>query len=259
MLITVEKMLPRADRVRQSRPDLFGNDPQSFRSDFTERQPGVPQLLLVEQPVPGSTILTHYHSQDQFQIFIDGNGKLGRHDVSPITLHYTNRYTGYGPIIAGDQGLSYYVVRPSFDTLVTGQYVLQADKRETLKNHPGPKLSIVGQPIVALDARALATLPSIKFEALIDAPDRDAERGLGADLVSLGPNMTYTGLDPATGSGQMVLVIGGAIEHGGTKLGARSGIALTPDEPALRIQASDEGAQVLMLQYPKRTPEGLQK
>jgi hypothetical protein len=34
-------MWPRADRIRQSSSDLFGNDAQTYRSDFTVRQPGV--------------------------------------------------------------------------------------------------------------------------------------------------------------------------------------------------------------------------
>src|ERR671918_331147 len=115
MILSIPAMLPRPDRVRQSQADLFGNDPQTWRSDYTERRAGVPQLLLVEQPVPGSTVLAHYHSTDQYQVFMDGGGKLGRHDVRPISVHYTNRYTGYGPIVAGPEGVTYYVLRPGFD------------------------------------------------------------------------------------------------------------------------------------------------
>ena len=258
MKILVEKMLPRNDRVRQSSADLFGNDPQSFRSDFTERKAGVPQLLLVEQPVPGSTILPHYHSQDQFQVFIDGKGKLGAHDVGAVMLHYTNRYTGYGPIVAGDEGLSYYVLRPSFDTLVTGQYLVNQEMRDKLKSHPGPKRSVVAKPILPMSPESLQALACMTAEPLIQGMEaREAERGLNAEAICLGPNMELAGPDPAGGGGQVALVIAGAIEHAGMTYAARGCIAITRDEPALQIRALGGGAQLLLLQYPHRAAEGV--
>lgn len=257
MRIVVEKMSSRPDRVQQSRPDLYGNDPQSFRSDFTERRPGVPQLLLVEQPVPGSTVLSHYHSQDQFQVFLDGTGKLGRHAVGPFTLHYTSRYTGYGPIVAGDEGLSYYVLRPSYDTLGTGQYLVKPETLEALKKHPGPRKSILTPPIEPVP-ESLRTLAAMTVNRLIEgAEDREAERGLLAQVVCLGPDMEFSGPDPASGGGQMLLVIAGSIEHADAPLYPRAGIALTREEPPLRIRALGDGAQLLFLQYPQRAPEGL--
>ena len=81
MIISVPHMVSKEDRVRQSSSNLYGNDPQTFRSDYTPWKPGIPQLLLVEQPVPASTVLPHYHSQDQFQIFLDGGGRLGRQEI----------------------------------------------------------------------------------------------------------------------------------------------------------------------------------
>lgn len=257
MRIAVENMSSRPDRVRQSRADVFGNDPQSFRSDFSERKPGVPQLLLVEQPVPGSTVLAHYHSQDQFQVFIDGSGKLGAHDVGEVTLHYTNRYTGYGPIVAGEQGVSYYVLRPSFDTLGTGQYLVVPELRDKLKRHPGPKRSVVAEPVTHRTAGALRSLAQPEVRRLLDGRDTDAERGLWADEICLGPGMEHVGPAPSAGSGQVLLVLSGGISSGDATLRTRGGLAVTPDEPPLHVRALDEGAHLLFMQYPARTPEGL--
>lgn len=257
MIITIDKMVASEGRVRQSDPNLFGNDPQSFRTDYTERKPGVPQMLLVEQPLPGSTVLAHYHSQDQFQLFVDGNGTMGRHSVTALTLHYSNRYTGYGPIVAGQEGLSYYVLRPSFDMLGSGQYLIRPELRDKLKTHPGPKLSIVADPIVPDTPESLRALTGVVVKKLLDEPTRDSERGLAAELISMAAGTEYSGIEPSSGSGQVLLVIAGSAEHNGNRLLPRAGVAITPEEPPLRIRASGDGAQVLLLQYPRRTPEGL--
>ncbi len=257
MIIPLPSLLPRADRTRQSQPELFGNDPQSFRSDFTERRPGVPQILLVEQPVEGSTVLTHYHSQDQFQVFIEGNGTLGRHAVNPVTVHYTNRYTGYGPIIAGPQGVSYYVLRPSFDTLVTGQYVHVPELRDKLKSHPGPKRSIVVDAIAIRSDAELRALREVEVQRVIEDRPQDVEAGLFADVIILGPGMRYRCPDPEGGGGQVALVLAGEILRDGARFGRPSGIAVTRDEAAVELLAAGGGAQVLLMQYPQRPAEGI--
>jgi hypothetical protein len=253
MILSIPSMRPRADRVRQSSPELFGNDPQSFRSDFTERKAGVPQLLLVEQPVPGSTVMPHYHSTDQFQIFLDGSGKLGRHDVHPISVHYTNRYTGYGPIVAGPSGVSYYVLRPEFDQLVTGQYLHVPELREKLKRQPGRRRSIIvdGVPVKTLAALAQLTEPTI--ERVIDSDSDKHDPGVFADVLSLGPDAFYTTPDPRSGGGQVILVLQGSMSSGGVSYGVRSAIAVTHDEDAVTFSAGEHGLQALVLQYPRRS------
>ena len=68
MLLSIPDMTPRADKVHITRD----NETETFRSDYTERRADVPQLLLVEQPVPGSKILPHFHGVDQFQVVVGG-------------------------------------------------------------------------------------------------------------------------------------------------------------------------------------------
>lgn len=87
MLLSIPNMTARADKVHITRD----NETETWRSDYTERAAHVPQLLLVEQPIPGSKILSHFHGVDQFQVVVGGSGKLGQHAVGPISLHYTNR------------------------------------------------------------------------------------------------------------------------------------------------------------------------
>src|SRR5918997_5705706 len=48
-----------------------------------------PMAFLVEQSA-GSTVQAHFHAANQFQVVVAGRGMLGRHEVAPICVHYTN-------------------------------------------------------------------------------------------------------------------------------------------------------------------------
>jgi hypothetical protein len=246
MIISIPGMFPRADRTHVVRD----NETETWRSDYTERKAGVPQVLLVEQQIPGSKILPHFHGIDQFQVFMDGAGKLGHHEVRPISIHYTNSYTGYGPIEAGAQGLSYYVLRPSFDTLGS-QYLHVPEARQNLK--PGGKRFFLADDISVETHEALRTLREPQVKHVIGVEPNDPEAGLFVDIVSLPPNAEYATCDPATGGGQVAIVIAGDIVFKGERLGLRSAIAATRDEPAIGFAAGGEGAQLMVMQYPKRS------
>ena len=55
------------------------------------------------------------HHINQFQVFVDGSGKVGRHAALPITVQYANGYTPYGPIEAGVTGVRYFTLRQQWD------------------------------------------------------------------------------------------------------------------------------------------------
>ena len=94
-----------------------------------------PQVFLVEMR-PGETILPHYHAVDQFQIFVAGSGSLVRNQAAnPVTVHYVDHHTGYGPVSAGAQGLSYFALRPKTDSGPV--YLHEPGYREKMK--PGKK------------------------------------------------------------------------------------------------------------------------
>lgn len=252
MILSVPSLWPRVDRVRQSSAALFGNDPQTFRSDFSERKPGVPQLILVEQPVADSQVLPHYHATDQFQIFIEGDGRLGRHVLRPIGIHYTNRYTGYGPIVAGPSGVSYYVLRPEFDQLVTGQYLHVPEKREALRQQKGRKRVEMVDGITLKSTTELLRLSAPARERLIDAEHDLQDPGLLAEVLCMGANTRYTGPEPRCGGGQVFLVLQGSMHYNGESFAARSCVAVTREEAAIRLTSGEAGVQMLVLQYPRR-------
>lgn len=78
-----------------------------------ETQPGEslgPQALIARQNC-GWELPVHFHMQHQFQVVIRGNGRLGKHILSPGSVHYTSPQSAYGPIVAGDDGLDYFTLR----------------------------------------------------------------------------------------------------------------------------------------------------
>lgn len=68
------------------------------------------QAYLVQQKAP--VLRPHYHEVDQFQIVVAGTGKLGGHVAAAGTVHYSDAYTSYGPIMTTEpEGLSYFTLR----------------------------------------------------------------------------------------------------------------------------------------------------
>jgi len=75
---------------------------------------GLPQGFLVEQP-PGAITLPHFHETNQFQVFVDGIGSMGKHRAEPLTVQYANGHTPYGPIKATETGVKYFTLRQRWD------------------------------------------------------------------------------------------------------------------------------------------------
>jgi hypothetical protein len=79
-----------------------------------ESAPG-PQAFSVEIREAGGIIRPHFHSVEQFQVVVAGSGRLGKHALSPVTIHYADAFTPYGPIVAGVEGLRYLTLRAEAD------------------------------------------------------------------------------------------------------------------------------------------------
>ncbi len=245
MLLTIPNMTPRADRIHIVRD----NETETLRSDYTERHADVPQVLLVEQPVPGSKILPHFHGVDQFQVVVGGTGKLGQHAVGPVSLHYTNRFTGYGPIEAGPNGMSYYVLRPGL--AVSGSHYLHVPAERAKMTRGGKRYFMSSNLVVKTTAQLRAlTVPHV--ERLLDVAADDPDAGVFADMLLLPRHAHYSGADPASGGGQVFLVLQGELTHAAATLAAPASVALTRDESPLQFAAGADGLQLLMLQYPRR-------
>jgi hypothetical protein len=90
-----------------------------------------PQAYLVKQ-APNSTVPAHFHLVDQFQVVVGGGGRIGKHAVSDVVIHYTNAHTPYGPIISEDQGIDYFTLRNNWD--MTSAHPMPESRLELSKN-----------------------------------------------------------------------------------------------------------------------------
>lgn len=196
-----------------------------------------PTVFLVEQP-PGCTVPFHFHRQDQFQVFVRGGGTIGRHRVEPAMVHYARAYTGYGPIVSGEEGLFYFTLRAVCDV---GAHYMPGARAEMKKGVPRRQLH--GAP----DAHAQEAPPAAGQSAVAELIPLQ-EDGIAARHLRLGADGRLRDLDPGSGGGQFFVVLDGAVRHGDTSLGRWESLFVSADEPAPLIEAGPDGASVVLLQ-----------
>jgi hypothetical protein len=114
------------------------------------------QAYIVESDSPRARVPTHFHLTEQFQVFLAGEGTFQRHAIQPNSVHYTDRYSTYGPIEAGDAGLTFAVLRQDFDP--GGNYM--PGSRDKLQGRPGRNLEVG----TGMD-------PGLAHQVLVSEPD----------------------------------------------------------------------------------------
>jgi hypothetical protein len=196
-----------------------------------------PQAFLVKN-APGRRTNVHYHPVDQFHVFT-GTGRIGRHAIGSLSVHYADRYQPYGPIIAGSGGLSYLTVRAWSDC---GIFYLP-ESRDALAAagaDPPPRRRNLSFDL------GKVTLP-MEWAWLADEAD-----GLrvGVCNVSAGPSVSLPAIG---GDGAWVVVLSGVLAVRGAELGQGSAIFVGADESdrAVAIPAGGGAAGLALLQFPQ--------
>jgi hypothetical protein len=204
----------------------------------SDQAPGLsPTVFLVEQPA-NAVLAPHFHTQNQFQVVKAGNGTLGAHAVGPGSVHYAGAFTGYGPLVAGPAGLSYFTIRAVYET---GANFLPA-ARDRLRR--GPKRNAHGPVHEPLAIEALRGLESVRQIPLIAPQD-----GLEAYALQLPPSSRLEPVE-AHGSGQFQLVLAGVLETPQRQLQAWESRYLSPGEDASGCLVGDSGVHLLVLHMP---------
>ncbi|HPU53301.1 MAG TPA: hypothetical protein PK359_17205 [Burkholderiaceae bacterium] len=198
-----------------------------------------PTMFLVEQPA-GKELPTHWHRENQFQVVVAGSGHMGRHEIAPIMVHYAGAYSGYGPIIPGPEGVKYFTIRAVFEQ---GAMMAATQLANMIR---GPKRQESTERYQPLGEAGLAGLANARCVDLIE-PAADK---LAAQVWQLPPGASAQALDPAGSSGQFLMVLSGGLRHGDQVLHEWETVFVSADEPAQRLQASESGAEVLLLQIP---------
>src|SRR5215831_4733550 len=202
--------------------------------------PEMPMASLVEQ-LPHTIIPAHFHAVNQFQVVVEGEGTLGKRTVHPWTVHYTNGFTGYGPLDAGAAGMAFFTLRNRYDAggahyFPAGQAFMQ----------PAPKRHHLVGPLVLSSATALHS----RQHATRDLVLAQEDDGLAAWCLRLGPNMRTQAPDPAQGGGQYLLVAAGTLRHDGALLQRLSCLYVAADTGPFVLQSGAEGLEILLLQFP---------
>jgi len=202
-----------------------------------------PMAFLVEQD-PGKVVQPHWHQADQFQVVVGGKARMGTHDVAGVAVHFTSRYSAYGPIVASEEGVNYFTLRNGWDP---GAKYMPGARQELRERRTTPHREAVSHPEPLADAATLTSAADVT-ELVCRSDD-----GLGAWRYRLAPGQKLVGPDPADGRGQNWLVLGGQIDAGTeATLGSFSCLFLYPADAALDITAGPDGAEVLCMQYPRR-------
>jgi hypothetical protein len=209
---------------------------------YSDPQPGEmrePQAFLVEQEA-GAIVAPHFHYVDQFQVIVSGEGTLGTHPVRPLSVHFAGANTGYGPIVPGKDGLSYFTFRASADE--TGaQYLPGARSRM----RQGKRRNLIAKHLPLSTGDALAALQDNDICSGLEEAD-----GLSVQLLRIAPHGSMTTPDIALGFGASMLVANGDIVFDEKHYGAWSCLYAAKEESAVKLVAGGNGAEVLFLRYP---------
>ncbi|VTU45758.1 hypothetical protein SRS16P2_00311 (plasmid) [Variovorax sp. SRS16] len=199
-----------------------------------------PQAFLVHQQ-PGWVLPTHFHLEEQFQVVTRGGGTLGAHALDAVSIHYASREAGYGPLVAGADGLDYLTLRTVTDP---GAWYLP-ESREKMRKGLRKRQESVG-PVRVSTSASLAELAQPATEVLIAS---DAS-GLAAWVVRVPPCGRATAPAQRDSGGRYHVVVSGALATHGELLGPPACVWHSGDEAPMALHAGAAGLEVLVLQYP---------
>jgi hypothetical protein len=205
-----------------------------------------PMAFLVEKDA-AAIVKPHFHSADQYQVIVHGGGRLGIHDVGTVSVHYTDAYSAYGPIVAAGEGISWFTLRNAWDP---GARYMPAERR-TLREARArfQHREATCGPLAPLSEAERAALTTVTGSAVIE----EGKDGLGTWRYTVPADGVAHGPDPALGGGQFWLVSAGAARvPGGAFLPVNSCVFVAPDDAAMEMEAGTMGADLLCLQFPRR-------
>jgi hypothetical protein len=205
-----------------------------------------PMAFLVEKEA-AAVVKPHFHQADQYQVIVQGSGRLGLHDVCSVAVHYTDAFSAYGPIVAADEGVAWFTLRNAWDPGARYMPEHRRQLREARAKYQHREATC--GPLAPLTDAERGALSAATGHAVI----AETADGLGTWRYAMPGGSTITGPDPASGGGQFWLVSAGAASvGGGALLPVQSCIFVAPDDAAPLLRAGPEGADLICMQFPKR-------
>jgi hypothetical protein len=191
-----------------------------------------PHAFLVEGG-PGYRIEPHFHGVNQFQVCVGGSGRLMKKALTAGVLHYADAYTPYGPIVASDEGLSFFTLREK--AYAFGAHYVPGSKEE--KKAPTGR-NLITQAEVGGER-------TTGVRALFEEQD-----GVAAYELRAAPGARVPDAAARTERGAAYLVVfAGSVTAEGREYGERACLFVAAGEPAPAMVAGTDGAVVGFLQF----------
>lgn len=212
-----------------------------WRTNFIVPPQGVldaPMAFLAEG-TPHRVIRPHFHEVDQFQVIVSGGGVIGRHPLALHAVHFARAGTPYGPLVANDQGVGFLTLRAHWDR--GAQYL--PDARERLEQLPERN------PWQVTERPAFVAGEDVTEHPFAQIRD---DNGLAAYAVRIAPGAAYNAPDPSATNGQYFVVTRGSVLLAGREYRALTIGFTRANEIPLRVNAGPEGAEALVLHFPRR-------
>mgnify|MGYP001160805867 FL=1 len=204
---------------------------------------GLPQGFLVEQP-SNSVTPPHFHDHEQYQVFVDGGARIGRHVANPLALHYARGHSPYGPITAGASGVVYFTLRARWDS--GAKYMPEARdklKKVRKKHRMAEDISLPSSGLMSQTESILRTE--------VMSLDED---GTCAYLYTIPPGkMAEVDTDKIAG-GQYAIIVDGFAVGEKENLTRLSGFYRSPREAPLEVTAGKDGLALLLMQFSNTDP-----
>jgi hypothetical protein len=249
MILTADSTAARAANRRKTGngwvTTFIGKNRNTLLEGDVAPEPGTlyPMAFLVEKEA-GAVVRPHFHAADQFQVVVQGGGRLGRHDIGTVAVHYTDAWSAYGPIVAAGEGVSWFTLRNTWDP---GAKYMPAARSElrTARARYQHRESTSG-PMAPWSDQELGRLAAPEHVAEMESAD-----GMASWRFRLPAAATATGPDPGNGGGQFWLVLAGTASCGGSaSLPVESCVFVGPQDAALSVTAGMLGAELLCVQFP---------
>jgi hypothetical protein len=200
-----------------------------------------PTVSLIEQHA-GTVLPAHFHVQNQFQVFVDGGGTIGPLTLAPVTIHYADAYTAYGPLSAGAEGITYFTIRPVCET---GAHPV-ATSRDAMVRGPKRHSTITVPQLHSIEQLAALNEP-VSSVAIPHASD-----GLGASLHALPPGGRMQCTAPEAADGIFVVVLTGKLQHAGGEVARWESVFASRPGEFPDLTAGPEGAEFVFLFVPAK-------
>lgn len=234
-----QKVGSRFRRGQSWKVNLFGANSnvsspelQAFRLDFNADQ----------------VLDAHFHIVDQFQVFVEGNGTIGKDSAGPIVVHYADHHTGYGPLVASPYGMTYLTLRSKTDAGLN--FLREPHIREKLQ--PTKRRHRMSSQIVLSNEPLLQHRTEVSIEDALEP--REDDEGISVKMIRMGPHMTVKAPETKNSGGEYLIVLNGTLEHEGQSLPKYSLLFVRADEEPPVLTAGPLGLEIMATRFPVESP-----